>query len=294
MAIAPKTAINLPCINMQLSPEWFQSVFLFLLNMSLVGMAGVLVLNTDLNAKQSWRINALCCAVFAVAWLAYALATTMVMTDSDESALLSRLYLVLNESHSGRMLQLIGLGCFLVITTLMMPKWQLPLRSIGVLIITWGLAAIGHIGSEGLLTSSVFFQTLHILAASIWLGMLIVYLMLKMNNPIKNAELVKHLSEIASITLLALLTTGLMNVIRVYEMSQHFWHSDYALILLAKLLVMLIAVGLAGLNRWYYLPKITDSPKASKNFYRVAVVETLLLVSVFLLASTLSNTMPSV
>ena len=73
MAIAPKTAINLPCINMQLSPEWFQSVFLFLLNMSLVGMAGVLVLNTDLNAKQSWRINALCCAVFAVAWLAYAL-----------------------------------------------------------------------------------------------------------------------------------------------------------------------------------------------------------------------------
>jgi putative copper export protein len=48
-----------------------------------------------------------------------------------------------------------------------------------------------------------------------------------------------HLSEVATLCLLALVLTGFADSLRMYQMADNFWQSDYARLLFAKLSLMI-------------------------------------------------------
>ena len=88
---------------------------------------------------------------------------------------------------------------------------------------------------------------------------------------------------------MALVLTGFADSLRIYQLADNFWQSNYAKILFLKLAIIAIALSLAATNRFYTLPRLAN--KASLFCWLVAI-ESIVIGLVLGVASYLGGLMP--
>lgn len=224
----------------------------------------------------------------------YLVNITLALTDSDWPNFAASAYLVIKQSNLGQMWLLmcvaVALAWFALLFSLK-PQAQ----KIALLVAFWlcclARAASGHAADTGLLSGDVWIHSLHIAAACTWFGIIVCYLgaMRYAQQQAHVHTATTHLSEIATLCLLAIILTGFADSLRIYQMASNFWQSLYVQVLATKLVLMLSAIALAGFNRLWVMPRLTQH---TRTFYGVAALESLILVIILFLASFLGSLMP--
>ena len=288
--------------------NWLQPLFAAVMNTALALAIGVVVLrpalrSAALSGASSDRLDNItrwACWLLGVSLLAYCCTGTIAMTDSSLSDLPASLWLVLTQSHFGKMLWLacaawILLAIAVIATNIPARRELLILGLIG---FSFARAATGHAADQGFFSFWVLIHTAHILAATTWVGSVIVCALLSADwkhwSLSQRSALAHRLSEIATWALLLVIGSGLFNVARTMGHASDIWASDYAWILLAKLCAVLIASGLGLRNRWYWLTQLDRNKNAgAAGFRRVLIAELIVLLVVLVLAAKLGTTMPA-
>lgn len=220
---------------------------------------------------------------------------TVSLTDSDWPNLLYSAKLVITQSNLGQMWLLLCAANGVALITLFTPTLPQNTQKITLLsaffLACLARAASGHAADAGLLSGDVWIHSLHIAAACSWLGIISCYLwaMIKDTQQTHLSTATTHLSELATLCLLALVLTGFADSLRMYQMADNFWQSDYARLLFAKLSLMVLAVILASINRFFVMPRLVQYSRA---FYSIAAVESLILIIILCLAALLGASMP--
>lgn len=220
---------------------------------------------------------------------------TVSLTDSDWPNLLYSAKLVITQSNLGQMWLLLCAANGVALITLFTPTLPQNTQKIALLsaffLACLARAASGHAADAGLLSGDVWIHSLHIVAACSWLGIISCYLwtMIKDKQQTHLSTATTHLSEVATLCLLALVLTGFADSLRMYQMADNFWQSDYARLLFAKLSLMVLAVILASINRFFVMPRLLYYKRA---FYGIALIESFILLIIVCLATLLGASMP--
>lgn len=224
----------------------------------------------------------------------YLMNITLALTDSDWPNFAASAYLVIKQSHLGQMWLLMcvamALAWFALLFSLK-PQAQKVALLLAFWLVCLARAASGHAADTGLLSGAVWIHSLHIAAACTWFGVIVCYLWI-MRYTQQQAHVhtaTTHLSEIATLCLLTIILTGFADSLRIYQMASNFWQSIYVQVLAAKLALMLSAIALAGVNRFWLMPHLTQH---TRTFYGIAAVESSILLIVLFLASFLGSLMP--
>lgn len=218
---------------------------------------------------------------------------TVELTDTDWPNLFSSAFLVIRQSNLGQMWLLMCGGQLLALFAILYRPLTAPYQQItllaAVFVYTLARAASGHAAEAGLLGGAVWIHAIHILAACLWLGLIICYLLTFNHNTNNLPHNTQQLSELATLCLMALVLTGFADSLRIYQLADNFWQSNYAKILFIKLAIIAVALGLAATNRFYTLPRLAN--KASL-FYWLVSIESIVIGLVLAIASYLGGLMP--
>lgn len=124
------------------------------------------------------------------------------------------------------------------------------------------LAWAGHAGAGEGVSGLVhrLADIVHLLAAAIWIGTLVLLLMSIRNRAVSRASLASALqrfSVVGTIVVALLIGTGLVNVWAIAGIDiASLVTTDYGLVLLVKLLLFAGMLAFAALNRWRYTPML--------------------------------------
>ncbi len=161
------------------------------------------------------------------------------------------------------------------------------------------LAWTGHAGaSEG--AAGTLHRTadiLHLTAASVWLGTLILLFAALARSRIATGDLIAALRRFAvtgTVIVGTLIATGAINLwaIAGIESLPALAASDYGRVLGLKLLLFGAMLGFAGFNRWRLTPRLEAASRSAMGGLRASVtLETLLALGV-ILAVALLGTLP--
>lgn len=218
---------------------------------------------------------------------------TLELTDTDWPNFFNSAYLVISQSNLGQMWLLMCFAQLLAVFTIFY-RWstnyyqQISLLC-AVFVYALARAASGHAAEAGLLGGAVWIHAIHIMAACVWLGLIVCYLLslnYSKNNLVHNTQ---QLSELATLCLMALVLTGFADSLRIYQLADNFWQSAYAQILWLKLAVIAVALSLAAINRFYTLPRLANKKAL---FYWLVGIESVVLWLVLAIASYLGGSMP--
>lgn len=155
------------------------------------------------------------------------------------------------------------------------------------------LAQTGHAAGAAdhhLATSAMF---LHLAGATVWLGLIGVLMLLRgpLGDDAKVA--VRRASRMMLWAAAVVIVSGAANGwIRLTAPSELFT-TPYGLLLLAKILLMTVAIVLAALHRRVFLPRLSDA-QVRERFWRVMTVDVAALVAVMGLAAVLASTAPPI
>ena len=106
-------------------------------------------------------------------------------------------------------------------------------------------AASGHAGAQGHLLDLAA-DTIHVLAASIWVGGLLVLALIR---PGTQSAALQRFSSLAMVSVLALVTTGVVNAVLHVHQPDDLLHTRYGVVLTVKLLVTAAALAAAAVSR---------------------------------------------
>lgn len=169
---------------------------------------------------------------------------------------------------------------------------------------------MGHAGASGELLPFVV-DWVHLVAVSVWAGavFLATVVILRGPDPLSaedrgaTAIYVETLSATATWSLAGVLVTGAVSAWRGLGGSSHLLvSSTYGQVLLAKLVLVAIAVGLGAHNRLVAMPRLLhelraphpSSGAARRAFHRVLCLESAVLVGALCAAAVLSTSAPPV
>lgn len=218
---------------------------------------------------------------------------TIELTDTDWPSFFSSAYLVISQSNLGQMWLLMCLAQFLALFAIFY-RWSsayFPQITLLLAIFVYALAraASGHAAEAGLLGGAVWIHAIHIMAACLWLGLILCYLLTIQYAKDKLLYNTQQLSELATFCLMALVLTGFADTLRIYQLADSFWQSNYFKTLLLKLVLISFALCLAAVNRFYSLPRLANKARL---FYGLVTIESILLWLVLAVASYLGGSMP--
>ena len=162
----------------------------------------------------------------------------------------------------------------------------------------------GHPVDAGVLSVPVFVDWIHLLAISVWVGLVLVttYVVLPrlFSAPISerasSSAFVQSLSDVATIALVALFVTGAYNGWRGVGTAESLVTSAYGQVLLLKLALVLVAAALGAHNRYIEMPRLLaslkeerpdDTTRPLKRFTAVLRVESVVLAGVLVAAAVL-------
>ncbi|MFC6467939.1 cytochrome c oxidase assembly protein [Gordonia humi] len=153
-------------------------------------------------------------------------------------------------------------------------------------------ALAGHSSAGGghdIATNSLI---LHIVAAAVWTGGLLVVLAYAFGGGRWRTLALHRYSRVAFWCLIVVGVSGVINALVRMPIGQLFT-TTYGLIVLGKLLAFVLAGAIGGLHRWVTIRELdaTDEPKKSL-FVRFAAVELIVLAVAFGFAAGLSRTPP--
>ncbi len=139
------------------------------------------------------------------------------------------------------------------------------------------------------------FDAIHLGAASLWLGALMVFLASLAGQP-DRPRLVERLSRFArtgTVVVALLALTGTANALLI---GREGWSptSGWSLLLAAKLVLFLAMLGLAAINRWRLTPALAaNAPGAERRLIRSLGLETACALAIVALVAMLGLLDPS-
>jgi putative copper resistance protein D len=175
--------------------------------------------------------------------------------------------------------------------------------------LVWSRSAVGHAGSQGDLSFDVANDGAHLVAACLWVGMVLFAASVRlpaigasMQQRLDATQWVAALSSTATVALLVVVLTGSFKVWRSGTSLTAVVSSDYGVALGSKLALVAVAAGLGGLNRFRILPALfvdlrADIGDAAPRPWRhqlktVLRLEALVLLLVLVAAAVLAGTEP--
>lgn len=168
----------------------------------------------------------------------------------------------------------------------------------------------GHPVDAGLFSVPVWIDWLHLLAISVWIGLVLVTAFGVMprlarmpeSERMTGAAFVQSLSDASTCALIVLFATGAYNGWRGVETPVNLFASTYGQILLLKLALVLLAAMLGAHNRFFGMPTLLRALRdpaaampahALKRFCTVLRVEAVVLGGVLMAAAVLvSSALP--
>jgi copper transport protein len=153
------------------------------------------------------------------------------------------------------------------------------------------LAASGHASAaapEWLTRPAVF---THGVAVALWLGALVPLGLLLWRSPTDAAVPLNRFSRGIPFVVAALVTSGLVLAVIQLETLSALWTTDYGLVLVRKLILLLPVFALAALNRWWFTAKAGDVHSA-RALTRAIAIETILVVVVLAIVASWRFTPP--
>lgn len=155
-------------------------------------------------------------------------------------------------------------------------------------------ALAGHSSAGGDHDMGTNSLILHIVAASVWTGGLIVVLAYCFGNGRWRMLALRRYSRVAFWCLIVVAASGVINALVRMTFGELFT-TTYGLVVLAKFIALLIAGAFGAAHRRYTIGELEKSENTGKSlFVRLAAVETLVFALAFGLGAGLSRTPPPV
>ncbi|CAD6553992.1 hypothetical protein LMG28727_05623 [Paraburkholderia kirstenboschensis] len=204
---------------------------------------------------------------------------------------------------------LAGAGFLLIVMILSLAQSARPIRFKPAIWLALAGVALsrshaGHPVDAGVLSLPVWVDWIHLLAISIWVGLVLVttYVVLPrmFDAPVperaNSVAFVQSLSDAATLALVILFVTGGYSGWRGVDTPESLMTSVYGQVLLLKFALVLIAAALGGHNRFIEMPRLLASlgdarPEVAvprlKRFAAVLHVESVVLAGVLVAAAVL-------
>jgi len=177
--------------------------------------------------------------------------------------------IVIRETDFGRIwIWRLALAAALVV--LFLPKRRSELLSFlqiaGAALLLTTIAGTGHAGSDAtdLGTFHVAADSLHLLAAAVWLGGLLPLAIIMTENEFKDVpgkvEILQRFSAMGTLAVAALAASGLVNTWFQVDSVRALVTTNYGRWLLIKVALFLAMLALAAANRLWIMPKLAHAP----------------------------------
>nr|WP_301717705.1 MULTISPECIES: CopD family protein [Paraburkholderia] len=269
----------------------------------------VLMLDNASPRMQSrlQRIVAVCVVTLIVADIANLLFETALKSGSAPGADFSVLIPMLTQSHYGAAWST-GLVALIVWVLLSVaPRAfgrpaRMTVALLAAAVFAFSKAASSHAAGAGDFSLPEWIHWMHICATAAWGGLVITSGLLVLPGLRAEASgedlahFVGRLSAAAAFALLAVLITGIYNANRGLAGSLvPLAHSDWGLILNAKIGLVNAAIVLGGINRLVYLPRIRRAAShsaAASSFQTILKAEAVVMIGILSTAAVLAHTIP--
>jgi copper resistance protein D len=254
-----------------------------------------------LRAQRSMQTAATVLVLADLGWLLYAAAS---MGGVSLPAALGVVPTVLSQTHVGYAWSVaFGGAVLLLLTSLASHTGTLrnALLWVAVIVVAAGKASLGHAADAGALSPAVGLQTLHVLAATVWGGLVLaagLAVLPALGASVARGMLIRTATQVSNLSFAAVVfvvLTGGFNAVRgsggtFVAIEQTTWGH----VLTLKLALIALALVLGGLNRFSALPRLrrTASTMDAHTFANLLYLEALLMIGVFAAAAALADSVP--
>jgi copper resistance protein D len=254
-----------------------------------------------LRAQRSLQTAAIVLVLADLGWLLYASAS---MGGVSLPAALGVVPTVLARTHAGYAWSVaFGGAVLLLLTSLASHSGMLrnALLWLAVIAVAAGKASLGHAADAGPASPAVGLQTLHVLAASLWGGLVLAAgfaVLPALGASVARGVLIRTATQVSNMSLVAVafvLLTGVFNAVRGSGGSfAAIDESRWGHVLILKLALVALALVLGGLNRFSALPRLrrTASTMDAHTFANLIHLEAMVMIGVFAAASVLADSVP--
>lgn len=190
-----------------------------------------------------------------------------------------------------------------------LPNWLAAVMLLSLAVEAFARCAAGHAGAHGNFQLSVWVDTLHLLSAGLWVGVVMVFV-IAMRGPLtaasatSRAYVAGRLSRLAAIGLGWVVVTGIYNSWQLVGSWQALFKTPYGHTLDIKLLLVALMALLGACNRFWHVPAVkavvtspkSTSPRCHKTAFTAlsttVIAEACLALLIVAVAAVLINGMP--
>jgi putative copper export protein/mono/diheme cytochrome c family protein len=246
-----------------------------------------------------WWISGVIALLAGLAW--FALQSAAIAGAATLSDLRDALPVVALHTRYGNTM-LVRLGLVLAATLLAVPsgRWTAWVRylTLGLAAVALGLQGmIGHAGATGgaIGDGLLFSESLHLLAAGIWLGALVpLWLGLRALGPEQASAICERFTPIGLACVLVLAGTGFAQGVELIGGVPALFGTPYGHFAVLKISLFLLALVLATLNRLWFSDRVAaDIPGARRHLGMSICLETCLGLAIVTAAGFMASSSPA-
>ena len=261
----------------------------------LIGEAGTCLFVLKGSLPSGWRV------LLRTAWLLAALgAATMTLAEQHIVGAPTLLPLFQTEvGHSFLVLTLVVVvGCGLAVVLVDLLPGRPTLWGLGatVALVMFIHAQAGHAyAPSGLKPLHFLEQLAHMLAVGIWVGGLVwLLLALRPDNEFDRVAAIRRFSRLAGYALGVVLLTGFLRAFNEIGSVRELLSTSYGRALLVKVALVVVIVGLGGLNRYRLVPALEAGAKAIQGLRRAVRGEVVVAMGILAATAVLAGLAPAV
>ncbi|CAG9236580.1 Copper resistance protein D [Paraburkholderia tropica] len=253
-----------------------------------------------LRAQRSLRTASLVLVIALVMWLLYESAS---ISGQSLPASFGVVPTVLSQTHVGHAWSVAFGGALVVLFAAF--AGASPLRDgvlwLALIAVAAGRAGLGHAADAGFASAALGLNTLHVLSASAWSGIVMaggLAVLPALGASTARGVLIRTAGQLSNVALFAVglvLATGVFNTLRGTGGSlDALTGSEWGRVLLAKLALVALALALGGFNRMMAMPELRRSAStgAARRFVNVLHLEALVMMAVLVIAAVLGHSVP--
>ena len=275
-------------------PSFVAVVARWLFYIGVMGMIGVVA--TCLIALRDIPPFAL--RVLGVAWLLAALGTAGIIEAQREAAAVSVSALLttsIGSSALARVIALVATGVAVAGVKIGPPALVRPgvaLAGIGAVAAAWVDVAASHAGAQAPVAANLIIQWIHIVAAGVWIGGLLMLLLAVRGQASQTkARAVRRFSTTAGFAIVVVAMTGTFRaIIEIGSVAQLF-STAFGVLVLVKVGLLIILACLGAINRFGNVPR---APEILRGLRRVGSTEIVIGAAAVVIAAALVNVAPPV
>ncbi|WP_322007871.1 CopD family protein [Paraburkholderia tropica] len=253
-----------------------------------------------LRAQRSLRAGSLVLVIALVMWLLYESAS---ISGATLPASFGVVPTVLSQTHVGHAWSVAFGGALVVLLAAF--AGASPLRDgvlwLALIAVAAGRAGLGHAADAGFASAALGLNTLHVLSASAWSGIVMaggLAVLPALGASTARGVLIRTAGQLSNVALFAVglvLATGVFNTLRGTGGSlDALTGSEWGRVLLAKLALVALALALGAVNRVLVMPELrrAASTGAARRFVNVLHLEALVMMAILVIAAVLGHSVP--